>query len=66
MRENRMEIISEIKKAILREDEFFKGVIKLPKPQKTGTYTQRNTYLNLATQKVFNEYKKLLMKGDLE
>lgn len=53
-----MTVFFEIKKSILKGEKKYKG-ITLPSPQTHGTYTQRNTYANLATQKVFNEYKKL-------
>jgi hypothetical protein len=58
MRKDRIKIFFEIKESIKKGEDNYKG-LALPKLQLTGTYTQRNTYLNLVTQKIFNEYKKL-------
>jgi len=44
--------VIEIKRAILRGDEEYQG-ITLPKPQRTGTMTQQDTYAYLKAQEIY-------------
>lgn len=49
--------IEDIKNAILRGEEFFNG-IKLPTPQRTGTFTQQSSYALLKAREIFEQHFK--------
>lgn len=48
--------ITEIQNAILRGDKEYKG-IKLPSPQRAGTFTQNSTYAFLKAQEILENQR---------
>ncbi|QMU65529.1 MAG: hypothetical protein GKR88_15385 [Flavobacteriaceae bacterium] len=57
-------IVENIKQAILRGDKVIGDRIALPTPQRTGTFTQQNSYALLKAREIFETHFKNKLRQD--